>query len=132
MKRNVYLILFIGLFAFSCKDQPLIHTDCVRGKYIGEYCEGVVIQIPDDHKIGKEWKSTYSSETYKNSVVASIDSLLAKSLGNPNSYFSPDSVFYFKYKDGGYPRKQYNVCEPSAFITITFISKNSCVTNEGK
>lgn len=123
MKKMIILILSIGLFAFSCEDQEL-KSDCVFGKYIGNYCEGVVVQIQDDHKIGRDWKSMFSDEFYTNSVVASIDTLMAKGI-DPN-FFSSDSVLYFKYRDGGYGRKQFSICEPSAFITITFISKSPC------
>lgn len=98
------------------------------GKYIGNYCEGAVVQILDNHKIGRDWKNpftTFGPEAYVNSVVASIDTLIAKKL-DPD-FFSTESVFYFKYREGGYGRKQFSNCEPSAFITITFISKNRCV-----
>ena len=133
MKTNLYYFFIpaiIMVFAFSCEKDDTVRADCVQGKYKGEYCEGAVIQILDDHKIGKDWESMYGDETYKNSVVASIDSLMAKSLNSSDSYFSIDSVFYFRYVGGGYPRKQYNICEPSASITITFVSKNPCQNNE--
>jgi hypothetical protein len=124
MKKVIILILAIGLFAFSCEDQDL-KSDCILGKYIGSYCEGAVVQILDNNKIGRDWKSMFSDEVYTNSVVASIDTLMAKGLAP--DFFSTDSVFYFKYRNGGYARKQFNVCEPSAFITITFISKKPCL-----
>ncbi|MCL6260906.1 hypothetical protein M3O96_17515 [Aquiflexum sp. TKW24L] len=124
IKIIAFLILPIGLFAFSCEDQDL-KLDCIRGKYIGNYCEGAVIQILDDHKIARDWKSMFSDEVYTNSVVASIDTLIAKGL-DPD-FFSTDAVFYFKYREGGYGRKQFSICEPSAFVTITYISKNPCV-----
>jgi hypothetical protein len=98
--------------------------------YTGNYCEGIVVKILDDHKIGKNWDSMDGTVSYTNSILASVDSLLIKSLSNPASYFSKDSIFYFQYKDGGYARKQYNVCEPSSFVTITFVSKNPCIKNE--
>lgn len=127
MKKIVLLILSIGFFSFSCEDQDL-HSDCLHGKYIGDYCEGAVIQILDDHKIGRDWNNpftTFGPETYTNSVVASIDTLIAKEI-DPD-FFSPGVEFYFKYRDGGYVRKQFSNCEPSAFITITFISENPCL-----
>lgn len=124
MKRIAFLILPIGLFAFSCEDQDL-RSDCVRGRYIGTYCEGAVIQILSDHRIGKDWKGMFSDEVYTNSVVASIDTLIAK--GIDPDFLTLDAEFYFKYRDGGYARKEFSICEPSAFITITYISENPCL-----
>ncbi len=124
MKRIAFLILPIGLFAFSCEDQDL-KSDCVHGRYIGTYCEGAVIQILSDHIIGKDWKGMFNDEVYTNSVVASIDTLIAK--GIDPDFFTPDAEFYFKYRDGGYSRKEFSICEPSAFITITYISENPCL-----
>lgn len=121
------LVLIMGLFSFACEEQ-LMESDCVYGRYVGEYCEGVVVQILDDHKIGNNWQSMFSDETYSNSVVASIDTLMAKKIDS--GLFSEGSEFHFKYKDGGYGRKQYSVCEPSASITITYLSEQPCVKND--
>lgn len=127
MKRIALLILSIVFFSFSCEDQDL-KSDCVHGKYIGDYCGGAVIQILDDHKIGRDWDNpftTFGPETYTNSVVASIDTLI--STGIDPDFFSLGAEFFFKYRDGGYARKEFSNCEPSAFITITFISENPCL-----
>lgn len=128
IKRIALMLLPIGLFAFSCEDQDL-GADCVYGKYTGDYCEGAVIQILDDHKIGRDWTSMFSDEVYTKSVVASIDTLISMGL-NPD-FFSVGTEFYFTYRDGGFGRKQFSICEPSSFITITFISKTPCL-NENK
>lgn len=80
----------------------------------------------DDAKIGKDWISIYTNQEYNNGVVASVDSSLTRMGTNLNSFISADSIFYFQYKDGGYPSKQYNVCEPPPFITVTAISNERC------
>jgi hypothetical protein len=129
--RFSYLIHLTSiLFAFGCDSGKAITKDCVKGQYTGNYCEGIVVKVLDDHKIGKSWNSLNGTVSYANSIVASVDSLLLKSLSNPTSYFSKDSIFYFQYREGGYPRKQYNVCEPASFLTISFVSKNPCTKNE--
>lgn len=129
--RFSYLIHLTSiLLVFSCESDKEIPQDCVKGMYTGNYCEGIVVRILDDHKIGKSWNSMDGTVSYTNSIVASVDSLLLKSLSNPTCYFSKDSIFYFQYMEGGYPRKQYNICEPSSFLTISFVSKNPCTKNE--
>ena len=130
MSRAI-LILSICCFAFSCDRHSVKPEECVKGKFLGSYCEGAVFQIIDDHKIGMDWKDMYGTRMYRNSIVATIDSTLGGSVHNWNSYVTTtDSVFFFKYRDGGYPRKQYNICEPDAFLTITFISQTGCSNNE--
>ena len=136
MIHAIVLILWVGIAAGCQNDSNTIALshECVKGKYLGRYCEGFVIQILDDSKIGRDWDSMHDSATYSNSVVASVDSLLLNSLSSGQSahYFSEGSVFFFQYKEGGYPRRQYNICEPSPFITISFLSKEACVDNESK
>lgn len=116
------ITFFIGI---SCENDNTINK-CVKGKFIGPYCEGIAIEIMGGSKIGKTWKNPYGIDTYKNSVVASIDSIYAKTIMDTNQFFSKDSIFYFLFREGGYPRQVFNVCEPSAFITITWISKSPC------
>lgn len=130
-KIKYCVVAVIALVFFGCENNDAsLKQDCVRGRYVGPYCEGIVVEILDDHKIGQYWKSTYGTETYSNSVVASIDTTLLRSLSSAESYFMEDSIFFFQYRDGGYARKLYNVCDPSPFITIFFVSKNSCDTDE--
>lgn len=118
------------LLVFGCESDNAVTKDCVKGMYTGSYCEGIVIKILDSHRIGRNWHSMDGTVSYTNSIVASVDSLFLKSLSNPTSYFTKDSIFYFQYKKGGYPRKQFNVCEPASFLTITFVSKHPCIKNE--
>jgi hypothetical protein len=113
------------LLCFSCQNEET-PNDCVRGKYLGDYCGGKIVQVLDDHRIGSNWKSAFGPEHYINSLVASIDTAAFGSAPVLVSIFSPDSLFYFKYRDGGYPRKEYNNCQPGPWITITFISDRSC------
>lgn len=124
--------LLIVSICSSCNevDSPS-QLDCVRGKFVGYYCEGIVIKILDNNDIGTDWIGMFDSKTYENSVVASIDSLLTKNLSNHSSLFPADSIFYFDYKHGGYPRIQYNICDPSAYITITNISE-TCTNSENE
>jgi hypothetical protein len=132
MKNSILsIVVIVLLLNISCdKIEDTKKNDCVRGKYIGSYCEGIAIEIIDNSKIGKNWTGTYDNKLYSNSIVVSLDSTLLINTQNLDSYFSKDSTFYFKYKEGGYPRKQYNVCDPSASITIISLSKNPC--NENK
>lgn len=128
MKKIFILPIIVATIIIgSCdKNEATINKNCIKAKFIGTYCEGIVIQIIDGADIGIDWNGMYDGKSYTNSVVASVDSLLAKSIEVPEIYFSVDSVFYFKYNNGGYPRNHYNLCEPSAFITISYISKNRC------
>jgi len=131
MKKIVFLTLIaLGLLTIgsSCNNSnDTKPSNCVKGKFIGFYCDGVVIQILDNHTIGKDWKNQFNSIFYKNSVIASMDSIVFKRSFKTSVFFK-DSVFYFQYKDGGYPRVQYNLCEPVPFITVFAISKNLCST----
>lgn len=104
-------------------------SQCIQGKYIGSYCFGSVIQILDTNTIGKNWKNHFNGLQYVNCVLASIDSIYYKSIIDPSRYFSKDSIFYFKYIDGGYSSKLFVICEPSPFITITFLSPSPCNQN---
>jgi hypothetical protein len=129
MRKDWYhFMVILVLLGFSCEtqDEPTLNLRCVKGKYLGQYCEGIVIQILDDTKFGKDWKGFFTSQPYSNAVVVSLDSLLIKSGYNPRSLSSTDSIFYFRLKDGGYPRKQYNVCEPSPFMTVFLVSNEAC------
>ncbi len=128
MKRHFLkislLILGISFVSNSCERNS--SNQCVKGMYIGDYCSGYAIKILDNSKIGKNWNGMYDSKVYENSVVASVDSIYLKSVVQISQYFTPGSVFYFKYIDGGYPRPEFNICDPSAFITITSLSVTPC------
>ena len=134
MKKNrntflncFFLSMVILLVGVGCSENNRFKSDCIRGKYIGEYCEGVVIKILDKHELGEDWVNIFDNNIiYNNSVVASIDTLMVKSTSINNDLLSPDSVFYFRYRNGGYGRKQYNIYEPSASITITYVSNQPC------
>ena len=128
MKASIVVLLIGASTASQCGKNNEVNLACVKGKYLGIYCEGAVIQILDNVPIGKNWKSPFTSKNYQNCVVASLDTTIFKGTGNYPSVLarSTDSTFYFKYKDGGYSRKEYNLCEPSAFITITGVSETTC------
>ena len=126
-KNGLFILFAISFIGMGCRQDNSFKSDCIRGMYIGEYCEGIVIKILDDHEIGRDWENIFdNSIIYRNSVVASIDTLMVNTTSINSDLLSPDSVFYFKYRDGGYGRKQFNICEPSAFITITYVSNKQC------
>ena len=109
---------------YGCKNKPAAPSNCVKGKFTGTYCDGLVIQVLDKHAIGKDWKGI-DNKLYKNSVVANLDTNNFARLFN-SVIFPKDSIFYFLYRDGGYPRASYNLCEPSAYIIVTSIAGDAC------
>jgi hypothetical protein len=119
-------LLIIGLIIVSNGCERSTPNQCIKGMFIGYYCEGFVIKILDNSNIGKSWNGMYDSKVYENSVVASVDSIYIKTITGVNHYFTSGSIFYFKYIDGGYPRKEFNICDPSPFITITSMSTSPC------
>jgi hypothetical protein len=124
MKRSslkiMLLIIGITIVINSCEKKS--SDQCIKGKYVGTYCGGIVIQILDQSTIGKNWNNQFNDLQYINCVVASVDSVYLKSIIDPGRYFTRDSIFYFKYIDGGYPSQLFIICEPSPFITITSLS----------
>lgn len=132
MKLPILKILFtiLGIVIMSdyCdrENSITLTNTCIKGMFIGYYCEGCVIKIMDNSNIGKNWNATYGNEIYENSVVASIDTIYLKSTVGIEKYLTKGSIFYFQYKEGGYPRKQYNICDPPPFITITLITSSPC------
>lgn len=125
MKSSIVVLLLFAFMAFRCGKNNEVNLACVKGKYLGTYCEGAVIQLLDKAPIGKTWTSPFTDQRYQNCVVTSLDTTVFKGTTYPVS-ITKDSTFYFTYKDGGYPRKQFNICEPSAFITITGVSETPC------
>ena len=118
-------LLVAFVLATGCKNQSHIPGDCIKGMYLGRYCGGAVIQIMDKRIEGKKWKS--DDRTYENCLVVNFDSTVFNSAYYPEpSYSEPGSIFYFKFKEGGYPRRTFDYCEPSPFITITFTSPTPC------
>jgi hypothetical protein len=129
MKKRLPLFVMYISFLFtisvtSCSQQSGL-AYCIKGQYVGSYCSGSVINILDKTGIGKTWKGQ-DGTNYTNAVVASIDSIYIKSVVHPDNYFKQGTIFYFKYRDGGYPRLEYNLCEPAPFITITYLSLSPC------
>jgi hypothetical protein len=119
-------LIIIGLIIVNNGCERRAPNKCIKGMFIGYYCEGCVIKILDNSNIGKSWSGMYDSKLYENSVVASVDSIYIKTVPGVNQYFTSGSIFYFKYIDGGYPRKEFNICNPSPFITITSLSISPC------
>lgn len=135
MKNIILLPVIVAIIIIGnsgCDKDEATINNCIMGKFVDTYCEGIVIQILDETDIGIDWYGMYDGKSYTKSVVASVDSLLAKTIATPEIYFSADSVFYFRYINGGYPRKQYNLCEPSSSITITYVSKDPCKKDVGE
>ena len=90
--------------------------------------QGEVFQILDDHMIGIDYHGS-NSILYKNSVVADLDTNVFK---RPIRVFPfrKNSVYYFQYKDGGYPTLDMNQCGPSTSITIISSSPNPYTNNK--
>jgi hypothetical protein len=125
MKCFIFTSLASLIGLLSCVDSPDFKEKCVKGKYLGTvpYCLGNVIQILDGTNSGKTWTS--DGRVYENCFAASLDSVYAKSVSDPFN-LKQDSIFYFTYREGGYPRKEYVACQPESFITITQTYLNSC------
>jgi hypothetical protein len=115
--------MWISMIMFGCDDDR--QSACGKGKYLGQYCDGAVIQILGEHNPGRDWDSIFEDKHYENCFLASIDSTLTNQ-HFPRVFISNDSVFYFRFVDGGYARKQYSLCLPDPFVTITFVSNQSC------
>jgi hypothetical protein len=116
---HLYLLALL-----SCNGPQPLDQRCVKGRYITNYCGGIVVQILDGTPIGRDWKDI-SDQTLPNCVVASLDTLAFRNLTQA-ALPQPDSTFYFRYREGGYPQKAFILCHPAPFITITAASGTSC------
>jgi len=133
MKTRLSFFLMITSFfsiisTTSCSQYDNL-TSCTKGKYVGTYCSGSVINILDKNGNGKTWKGQ-DGTTYTNAFVASIDSVYIKSVEHPENYFKPGTIIYFNYREGGYSRPEYNLCVPEPFITITYLSLSPCLKDK--
>jgi len=127
MKKTSIVLITLTAFA-SCTTLSKDENKCVKGKFIDTYCSGYVIQILDNSVKGKEWEGSHNGKLYKNSLVASFDTTIFTTGTHPDPLNTElDSIFYFKFREGGYPRQEFNICEPSPFITITYTSPNPCL-----
>lgn len=122
MMRLLTILFLLALL--SCNKAESVDQRCVKGRYLTDYCEGVVIQVLDGTPIGREWRGS-SSELYQNCVVASLDTLAFKGLTSAG-LFQKEAPFYFQYRAGGYPQRSYVLCLPPPFITLTALSKTGC------
>ncbi|MCH7414339.1 hypothetical protein MM213_12645 [Belliella sp. R4-6] len=132
LRALIHTLLSILFCIAGCmeKDIENIDNSCIKGRYIGSYCEGVVVEIMNESDIGKNWEGMFDSKEYTNSVVASIDTIFLSTIDNREEiekFILDGNVFYFQYKLGGYPRKEFDICEPSSFITIFNISTIPCL-----
>ncbi|WP_162419494.1 hypothetical protein [Cyclobacterium roseum] len=122
------LLALVGFCAGGCLEKEAGEV-CLQGRYTGAYCEGMVVEILGESDIAMNWEGMFNSEAYTHSVVASVDTLFLSQLPDRTEleeYILAGNSFYFQYRIGGYPRKQYSICEPSPFITISTISKTRC------
>jgi hypothetical protein len=122
--KIMLLLIGITIVINSCEKRS--SERCIKGMFVGPYCFGSVIQILDQSGIGKNWNNQFNGLQYTNCVLASVDSVYFKSIIDPERYFSKDSIFYFKYIEGGYSSQLFIICEPSPFITITSLSLVPC------
>lgn len=114
--------ILLLLTMLSCNNS--VDQQCVKGRYITNYCEGVVIQVLNSSLIGRESKAGFAKAGQRY-VVASLDSLALKGLSS-SVLTRGDSTFYFQYREGGYPQKEYVLCDAAPFITITALSEDNC------
>jgi hypothetical protein len=124
---HLFIILIIYFFQGCLENE--IRVNCLQGRYIGSYCEGMVVEIIGESDIAIDWEGMFDSETYSNSIVASLDTVFFSQATDRNeleSFILAGNSFYFQYIMGGYPRKQFDVCNPSPFITIFSISEMPC------
>ena len=112
------------LALLSCNGPKSLDQRCVKGRFIDGYCGGLVIQVMDGTPIGRDWKG-FSSQTLPNCVVANLDTLVFKGLPG-TALPRKDSIFYFQYREGGYPQKEYILCHPAPFITVVAASGAGC------
>ncbi len=110
------------LILLSCNDP--VNQRCVKGRYITNYCEGVVIQVLNGNPVGREFKANFTKPGQRY-VVASLDSLVFKGLSS-SILTQGDSTFYFQYREGGYPQKAYVLCIQPPLVTITALSEGGC------
>jgi len=128
-----YLILFllVSFYVQGCLEKENAYI-CLQGRYLGTYCDGMVVEVLGESDITLDWEGMFDSKIYVNSVVASIDTVFLSHLQERREledFILAGNIFYFQYKMGGYPRKKFNVCNPSPFITIFNISKADCYDN---
>lgn len=116
-------VVVLSLLALLSCDDP-INQRCVKGRYITNYCEGVVIQVLNGNPVGRELKASFA-EPGRRYVVASLDSVAFMGLSS-SVLTQGDSTFYFQYREGGYPQKAYILCNPPTFITITALPQDGC------
>lgn len=126
MITRIAQVIFI-LILLSCNDKTISDDNtCVKGKYIGGYCSGFVIEILDNSGIGKDLNLSMIGKQVKNGVIAHIDTSLAKPYHKIEALFPEDSIFYFTYKYGKYPPKAFILCPQEASIIITSVSPSPC------
>lgn len=56
MKTLSYLILSIGLFAFSCKEEVSSNESCITGKIVGQKCDVFALQLDQTVLGATEWQ----------------------------------------------------------------------------
>jgi len=55
MKTLTYLILSIGLFAFSCKEETSSNEPCITGKIVGQKCDVFALQLDQKLLGATDW-----------------------------------------------------------------------------
>jgi hypothetical protein len=91
---------------------------------MGTYCEASVFQLLDDSKIGKSWETSFG-QIYTNCLLANVDTNYVKRTPSIPA-LTKDSIYYVYFRVGSYPRRQYNLCEPGAFVIITDFATSPC------
>ncbi|WP_221392515.1 hypothetical protein [Dyadobacter sp. NIV53] len=123
MKIQIKLLaLSFASLALSCTKENSV-DDCVKGKYLGNYCGQTVVQILDDTRIGQDWTSIYGDK-FQNCVAS-------PQLSQPFA-IPADSIIYFMYKNGTSGRKDFMLCFPESltYINILAIYSTPCLKTD--
>lgn len=129
----VIIALGIGLLGTSCKHNDAFPEEntCVKGKYLFSYCHGVIIGLDGNTSLkGQTLRNPFTNQEFDNAVSASIDYENLAGVMDSLRAIPVGTEFYFRYKEGGIPRKEFMNCEYESTITFTYLSSQSCPPNE--
>jgi hypothetical protein len=126
-----FLPTTIFLLGFSCeKNEPVkIDDKCGENsaKFIRVWCvdSWAVINILSNEGIGEDWIGY--GKTYKNAVLARLDSSILKGNNNWSKVIgSSDSIFYFNYVSEEIENQCKVCCAPTQTISITSFGSRPC------
>ena len=121
MKIQIKLLTLSVVFLISGCSEAVSTDNCVKGKYLGNYCGETIVQILDNTKIGHDWTGLYGEEFHN--CVASPP--LAQPFTIP-----ADSIIYFKYKDGFSGKYDFKACFPESLTYVNILAVYSTPCSE--